>query len=207
MIFRMINGQVVPMPNLHDKDKSKKSYGVMSPLSLEHLSSIREHAYRPNFTCQQCGTRVWRCESVHKEELILEEFGPPWATHICSKNDLLDYEKQKETQISTKLLQDKNNLAWWRDGWRQITDTRLEPSGLSDYMELIFHIRKCKRSVLLRTSCLKLNWIDLDTAKDRFRTVAAFIREHRPNTFDISLLDERLRKIRLQGERRPTTSL
>lgn len=196
MIFRMIGGKVIPMPNLFDDEKARGDKGVLSPLAMEHTKRfVKDLVFRPDYKCPECGCLVWRCLSVHGDSILLDLLGPPWPLHECSGSDahFSGAIMQKNCQESSKKFRDKKSFCWLSDGWTPVFDVSLQPSVHEGLMKLHFDMRG--KRVILKVSEKEIlsNWVSADTASQRVYGAICFIRPEKMNgKFDVSMMDSRL---------------
>lgn len=196
MIFRMIGGKVIPMPNLFDKDKRRSEDGLLSPLSMEYAKkNIKELIFKPDAKCPQCGCLVWRCVSVRGDVILLDLLGPPWPSHNCLAGDipLSGYQQQKNCQITSKKFSSKISFDWFSQGWRPVFDVSLQPSVDKEIMKIHFYIRDKRAILKVEKRDILSNWVSTESASERAYGSICFIRARKENGFfDLSLMDSRL---------------
>jgi hypothetical protein len=126
MIFRTINGKVIPMPNLNESIRGRVRQAGGFPRTLRRAFPTTSSFITPNARCPVCGQAVWFYRSPYNGRVYFDEIGPDWPKHPCTDNQdcgrgkkpLSGAQRRKNTLRSRKRLSDLKNIRWYARGWR-----------------------------------------------------------------------------------------
>lgn len=176
LIFRYINGRVVPMDVKHEYQSERTSQRLHKPRRREPTSWLAKEYFRssaayvnPNARCPVCSAEVFYYEHPNGAKVYFDELGPPWPKHPCTDNGyyntvaptLLNREKRTVSENTVP------HLPSWRDnGWTPAKVSRVsEPDNLGN-IEVTCQSEELLFSVRITLPTRKKLHIGLDSIKD-----------------------------------------
>ncbi|KDE40648.1 hypothetical protein ADINL_1240 [Nitrincola lacisaponensis] len=176
LIFRYINGRVVPMEVQHEYQSARTYQRLHKPgkkqptswLAKEHFRSSAAYV-NPNAKCPVCGAEIFYYEHSNGAKVYFDELGPPWPKHPCTDNGYFNtvaptlFNREKQT-VTENIMP---HTPSWRDhGWIPAKVTRVSDRDSLGNFEVTCQSEGLLFSVRITLPTRKKLHIGLESVKD-----------------------------------------